>query len=79
VREQKCAQCGLPAGLLLKTADVARRLSCTQRTVQNLVGRGDLDGIKIGKNLRVKHGSLHRFLAEREAEADVVGPRSFQL
>ncbi|MFZ1382345.1 MAG: helix-turn-helix domain-containing protein [Scrofimicrobium sp.] len=48
---------------VLKTADVARHLSCTPDTVYKLVNAGKLRGLKVGRLLRIPESSLREFIA----------------
>jgi excisionase family DNA binding protein len=48
---------------LLSTADVARRLSISQRTAARLVNRGAIRGLRVGRVIRVTPEALAAFEA----------------
>ncbi len=57
----------IPAGFYLLPSDYARMVGVTRITVRNRLNRGDVDGIQVGKNMR-----LVRVGSERVVEEPVV-------
>jgi excisionase family DNA binding protein len=51
------------AKLLLTVGDVARELSLGETTVRELIARGELRAIRIGRALRVRAQDLEAFVA----------------
>ena len=67
--------------LVLTSDQTAEVLQLKRRTVTNMLDRGDLRGIKIGKEWRVNRAELLRFVeggavpkAQREASPMATGP-----
>jgi excisionase family DNA binding protein len=50
---------------LLTVKEVAGRLSIGRTTVYDLIGRGEIAAIKIGRARRVPSSAVDRFIAER--------------
>lgn len=50
---------------LLRTREVAERLSVTGRTVRAMIARGDLAAVRVGRLLRVTPESVEAFLKRR--------------
>lgn len=53
------------ADTLLTVKEVAGRLSIGRTTVYELIARGDLPAIRIGRARRIPASALDRFIAER--------------
>ncbi len=72
-----CKVCGCPKVRWLQVPTIARHLSCTTRKVRRMINSGELSGIRLGRNWRVDHKSLHkliqRFSVECAAEEDAAG------
>src|SRR5215210_6253102 len=63
---------------LLDVADVAQYLGVEQTTVQRWCREGNLPCMKIGKEWRIRHQALERFLERSERSESLVGHlRSF--
>lgn len=57
---------------LLTVKDVAKRLAVGRTTVYELIGRGGLKTIKIGRARRIPESALEEWIAERlRGHADV--------
>lgn len=50
--------------------EIAGLLKVTERTIYNYILNGSLNAIKIGKNWRIKHIDLARFLGEGPQSKD---------
>jgi len=50
---------------LLKLEEVMARLAIGQTHLYSLLGRGDLESVKIGRSRRVRADVLERFVQER--------------
>ena len=50
---------------LLTVKDVARRLSIGRTTVYELIARGELAAVRIGRARRIPASAVERFIAER--------------
>ena len=59
VRKEVC----VPPDDLLTVAQAAQVLGVARRKVYELVEWGELEGIKLGRSLRIKRKSLERFQA----------------
>jgi len=53
---------------LRSTANTARLLDCSVRTIYRLVERGELSPVRLGRDLRFELGEIERYL-ERHREA----------
>ena len=47
---------------LMLRSEVSEYLRCTERTVQNLVKRGELNACKVGSCVRIPRNEVERFL-----------------
>ena len=59
---------GIPSlltGELLNTGELARRLGCTERHIFNLIRRGQLPHIRVGRLVRFNWPTVLRVLEER--------------
>lgn len=52
---------------LLTVSEVADYLRVTERTVRDMIDRGDIPAMKIGKAYRIKRTDLEGFIARQEA------------
>jgi len=50
----------------MTVAEVAERLRVSERTVRQLIMRGELPAIKIGKEWRIARAELEAFLKKRK-------------
>jgi excisionase family DNA binding protein len=48
--------------VLIGTMTAARALGCTQRTIQELVHRGELEAVKVGRVMKVYEDSVQDYL-----------------
>ncbi len=64
-----CAVCGCVQEKLLSPKEVATVLRFTPRHIRNLIQRGDIDGVRIGRQWRVVHASLDRYIESCTVEA----------
>jgi excisionase family DNA binding protein len=48
---------------LLRVEQVADRLACGRRTVYDMINRGELPGVNIGRFVRVRESDLNAFVA----------------
>lgn len=55
-----------PNAPLLSVADVAKRLSVSEKTIRRLIKSGALAKIEIGRCLRVSEDSLQAYLTGRQ-------------
>jgi excisionase family DNA binding protein len=53
--------------LLLSIADVSKMLNVSDRTVRNLLQKGDLSSLRIGRCIRIEKQSVCHFIEERRA------------
>ncbi len=53
---------------LLTVAEVANYLRLAERTIRDMIDRGDLAAIKIGKAYRIKRTDLEKFIADKEKD-----------
>lgn len=61
---------------LLTVAEVAARWRVHRRTIVRMLDRGDLDGVRIGGQIRVRPESVDAYeAAHRTASRVVVSPR----
>ena len=44
------------------TGEAAQMLGCTKHTVRNMLKRGDLEGIRVGVQLRIEKASVEKVL-----------------
>lgn len=56
--------------LVLTSEQAAAVLQLKRRTVANMLDRGDLHGVKIGKEWRISRAELRRFLETGSAKAN---------
>lgn len=49
--------------VLLTTTEAAEVLRCCAKTVTNLVARGQLKAVRLGKAVRIERAELERFIA----------------
>ena len=49
----------------LKTIEVARLLRVSEETVRAMLRRGDLDGFRSGRSIRIRQESVERLVGER--------------
>lgn len=56
--------------LVLTTEQAAAVLQLNRRTVSNMLDRGELQGIKIGKEWRVSRSEVRRFVERRAMSPD---------
>jgi excisionase family DNA binding protein len=61
---------GKPAGLLMTIADAAQALGMGRSTVYELIGRGQLEVVHVGRSARVPTEALHALVERLRAEAD---------
>lgn len=54
---------------LLRTAEVARALSVSPRTVVRLVASGQMPGVRIGGQIRVSRTELAKYLEDNRGRA----------
>ncbi len=54
-----------PIGLLLKIEDAAGMLAVGRSTVYELIGKGDLETVHIGRSVRVTTASIEAFVEEQ--------------
>jgi len=59
--------------LLLRTEEVARLLSIGRTKVYELIGRGELPVVRIGRSVRIPRRALEEWIRERAAGAPVPG------
>lgn len=57
-----------PDSLLLSIEQVARALSCSVRTVENLIRRRELSSIRVGRLRRVPRAAITDYIARLERE-----------
>lgn len=57
-----------PDSLLLSIEQVARALSCSVRTVENLIRRRELSSIRVGRLRRVPRARVDDYIARLERE-----------
>lgn len=50
---------------LLTTAEVGRLLRVSQETVRAMLERGDLEGFRVGRVVRIRKASVQRILKDR--------------
>jgi excisionase family DNA binding protein len=55
--------------LLLNTTEAAQRLGCGRTFLYQLIARGELPKISLGRATRIPEASLHDFVARRTAAA----------
>jgi len=53
---------------LLTVSEVANYLRITERTVREMIDRGNIPAMKIGKAYRIKRTELEDFIARQEAK-----------
>ena len=53
--------------LLLSIADVSKMLNVSDRTVRNLLQKGDLPSVRIGRCIRIEKQSVYHFIQDRRA------------
>jgi len=58
-----CSTCGAPEGPWLTTSEAAKAIGCSLQTIRNLIGRGELEAIRLVRQFRVRHESVHAYLA----------------
>jgi excisionase family DNA binding protein len=58
----------VPDGQLLTTRDVARRLQVREVTVRRWLRKGELRGIRIGRDWRISPEELERLLKDKGRE-----------
>ncbi len=51
---------------LLTVSEVANYLRLAERTIRDMIDRGDLQAMKIGKAYRIKRVDLENFIASRQ-------------
>lgn len=49
---------------ILTTGEAADYLRCCSKTITNLIARGKLKGVRVGKAVRIERAELERFVAE---------------
>ncbi len=50
---------------LLTVGEVARMMRVSNMTVYRLIKGGQLSAIRVGKNYRIRHGDVERYLSDR--------------
>lgn len=63
VREAETGVLTSPIGRVLTVAEVADALRVSTMTVYRLVNGGELPGLRVGKNIRIRSTDLDAFLA----------------
>jgi len=58
----KAMDCTVP--MLLTTSEAAEQLRCCSKTVTNVIARGHLKAVRIGKSVRIERVELERFIAQ---------------
>jgi excisionase family DNA binding protein len=56
---------------LLKVREVMVRLRMSRSTVYRMIERGDLDVVRIGRNIRVRKESVDRFFGDGEVDGKI--------
>jgi excisionase family DNA binding protein len=59
--------------LLLRAEEVARLLSIGRTKVYELIGRGELPVVRIGRSVRIPRRALEEWIRERAADAPLPG------
>jgi excisionase family DNA binding protein len=59
-----------PDDRLLTVAEVADTMRVSNMTIYRLIKSGDLPALRVGKNYRIRHSDVERFLAERSVNAE---------
>ena len=61
---------------LLKVKEASKILSVTEQTVRNLIYRGELEKVKVGRAVRIEEKELMRYIEKNtdRARAATVGP-----
>ncbi|MGD2175675.1 MAG: helix-turn-helix domain-containing protein [Candidatus Brocadiaceae bacterium] len=59
-----CRICGCPDRRWLPVRTVARQFGCTAKHVRRLIKRGELEGVRFGREWRVDHETLDRRVRE---------------
>jgi len=57
-----CPICGCPEVRWLRVSTVARQFGCDPKRVRRLIKRGDIDGVRFGRQWRVDHESLDEYV-----------------
>ena len=63
----RCAICGCPNVKWLRVRKVAAQLECSPRTVRRLIQSNKVVGIRVRREWRVEHSSLHRLVRRQTA------------
>ena len=58
-----------PQRLVLKPSEVAEALAVSRGTVYEMIRRGEIPSIRMGRNVRVPRKALERWLVERQTPA----------
>jgi len=59
----------------LTIKDLAQFLNVTERTIYNLLGRGDLPGFKVGASWRFKKEDIDKWIEENKTNCRLKGNR----
>ena len=75
-----CEVCGCPDVRWLRLKTVAKVLRCSARTLRRMLNAGALAGVKVQRQWRVDHDSLHKLIeahsvAYKPDRADEVNKR----
>lgn len=52
-------------GLLLRLTDAARLLSCSRRTLYDMIDRGDLPYVRLSSDRRIDRREIDRYIARQ--------------
>jgi len=59
-----CEVCGCPAVRWLRVGTVARQFKCSPKKVRRLIKRGEIEGVRFGREWRIDHDSLDQYVRE---------------
>jgi excisionase family DNA binding protein len=56
--------------LLLTVAEVADTMRVSNMTIYRLIKSGELPALRVGKNYRIRHSDVQRFLEDRSVRTE---------
>jgi excisionase family DNA binding protein len=62
-----------PDERLLTVIEVARSMRVSNMTVYRLIKAGDIDAIRVGRNLRIRSSEIDRFLDDKSLSSGTGG------
>jgi len=71
-----CAVCGCPNVKWLRVSTVAKQFGCSARKVRRFLHSGCLEGVLFGRDWRVDHASLDRFVQGQLLEGPAQAART---